>query len=109
MRPKTTARAPSHANGAPKGRFKKGDSKPRGSGRKRGTPNRSGTLKEAVIAAANFVGEKRLSAETGKYEPGNGGLVGYMEHLALHNEPAFGRLLARVLPRVKPEAKPECI
>jgi hypothetical protein len=106
MRTKTTARASSRPNGAPKGRFKKGDSKPHGSGRKRGTPNRRGTLKEAVIAAANSVGERR-SAETGKYEPGDGGLVGYMVHLALHNEPVFGRLLARVLPRVKPAAKPE--
>ena len=66
-------------------------------------------MKEAVTAAANFVGEKRLSAEAGTYEPGNGGLVGYMLHLALHNEPVFGRLLARVLPRVKPAAKPKRI
>jgi hypothetical protein len=106
MQPKTTAHAPSRANGALKGRFKKGDPKPQGSGRKRGTPNRSGTLKEAV-AAANSAGEKRLNAKTGKYEPGNSGLVGYPVHLALHNEAAFGKLLARVLPRVKPGAKPE--
>jgi hypothetical protein len=91
---------------ARKGRFKKGGAKPQGSGRKRGTPNRSGTLKEAVIAAANSVGERR-SAENRKYEPENGALVGYMVHLALYNKPVFCRLLARMLPRVKPAAKPE--
>jgi hypothetical protein len=74
-------KASRRANGAHKGRFKKGDAKPQASGRKRGTPNRSGTLKEAVIAAADSVGEKR-SAENDKYEPGNGGLVGYMVHFS---------------------------
>jgi hypothetical protein len=102
MRQKVAACAASRESRAAKGRFKKGDSKPQGSGRKRGTPNRSGTL-SAVIAAATIVGDKRLSAETGKYKPGNGGLVGYMCHLALHNEPVFCRLLARLLPRVKPK------
>jgi hypothetical protein len=80
-------------------RFKKGDSKPDGSGRKRGTPNRmTTTLKEAVVAAAELVGQKQLNEKTGEYEPGEGGLVGYMVHLALHNERAFAMLLGRVLP-----------
>jgi hypothetical protein len=35
--------------------------KPQGSGRKPGTPNcMTTTIKEAVVAAAEFVGEKRL-------------------------------------------------
>jgi hypothetical protein len=74
MKPRTTSYASSRADGAT-GRFKKGESKPPGSGRKRGTPNRmSGTLKEAVIAAADAVGEKRLNDKTGEYESGGGGL-----------------------------------
>jgi hypothetical protein len=107
MQPKTTAYASSRANSTTS-RFKKGDSKPQGSGRKRGTPNRmSGTLKEAIIAAANSVGEKKLNDKTGKHEPGDGGLTGYLLHLALHNESAFCALLARVLPLHKVEEKPK--
>jgi hypothetical protein len=106
MQPKIAACVPSRANGAT-GRFKKGDPKPEGSGRKPGTPNyMTTTIKEAVVAAANFVGEKRLNAKTGEYEPGDGGLNGYMIHLALHNETAFCMLLGRTLPlNVKAEVK----
>jgi hypothetical protein len=67
----------------------------------------SGTLKEAVIAAADAVGEKRLNDKTGEYESGGGGLAGYLLHLALHNESAFCALLARVLPLHKVEEKPK--
>ena len=82
MKAKMTGRRPSRANGT-KGRFKKGDSKPPGSGRKRGTPNRkSATLKEAYAVAASLVGEKTFNKKTGKYEPGDDDLVGYMLHLA---------------------------
>jgi hypothetical protein len=106
MQPKMTACVPSRANGAT-GRFKKGDPKPQGSGRKHGTPNSmTATIKEAVVAAANFVGEKRLSEKSNKYEPGDGGLIGFMIHLALHNESAFCMLLGRALPlHVKAEVK----
>jgi hypothetical protein len=106
MEPKIAACVPSRANGAT-GRFKKGDPKPQGSGRKPGTPNcMTTTIKEAVVAAANFVGEKRLNVETDQYEPGDGGLIGFMIHLALHNESAFCMLLGRALPlHVKAEVK----
>jgi hypothetical protein len=98
MTAKLPACVPNRAVGS-RGRFKKGDSKPEGSGRKRGTPNRmTTTLKEAVIAAAELVGEKKWNEKTGEYEPGEGGLVGYMVHLALHNESVFAMLLGRVLP-----------
>lgn len=61
-----------------------------GKGRKAGTPNKVTTaLKEAILAAANAVGED-----------GNGrdGLLGYCKRLALKDPKSFSTLLGKVLP-----------
>jgi hypothetical protein len=69
-------------------------------GRVRGKPNYlTVAMKDAIVAAAEIVGHKRLDKKTGAYSRrGPGGLTGYMEYLALHNEPVFGALLGKVLP-----------
>jgi hypothetical protein len=81
-------------------RFKKGDKRPAGAGRRRGVPNRlTIALKDAIIAAAETAGEKKYSKATGSYTKcGPGGLLGYVKHLALHREELFTPLLAKVLP-----------
>jgi hypothetical protein len=56
-------------------------------------------MRDAVIQAMEYAGQKRLNPKTGKYnKPGPGGLLGYMVHLALNNEQAFAPLALRVLP-----------
>jgi hypothetical protein len=61
-----------------------------GPGRPKGLPNKTTTiLKEAVLIAAENVGNDGA---------GKGGLVGYLQHVAATNVPAFTSLLGRVLP-----------
>lgn len=63
---------------------------PKTGGRKRGTPNKTtATLKEAIIAAAEAVGEDGSGA---------GGLTGYLKHVAATDVKAFATLLGKVLP-----------
>jgi hypothetical protein len=81
-------------------RFKKGDPRPKSSGRKPGQANRiSIALKDAVIAAAEHAGQKYFNKRTGEFDrPGTGGLLGFCTHLALHREDLFTPLLAKVMP-----------
>ena len=59
-------------------------------GRKKGTPNKtSGMLKEAILRAAELVGEDG---------DGKGKTVGYLKMLARSEPKAFAGLLGRVLP-----------
>lgn len=59
-------------------------------GRTKGTPNKtSGLLREAILQAAELVGED------GK---GKGKTVGYLKRLAVDEPKAFAGLLGRVLP-----------
>lgn len=70
-------------------RFSK-DNQPRGRrGRPKGSPNvYSRDIKEAIIAAANIVGEDGQ---------GKDGLVGYMEDLARNEKAIFGGMLRGVM------------
>ena len=66
----------------PQGR-KKGDPKPPGSGRKKGTPNKvSADLKAMTLEALNELGGTK-----------------YMKWLAVNEPSAFCRLLARIIPQ----------
>ena len=69
-------------------------------GRKKGTPNKiTIAMRDAVIEAMEFAGQKKIDPKTGKHnKPGDGGLLGYMIHLALHNEQVFAPLALRVVP-----------
>lgn len=59
-------------------------------GRKKGTPNKTTTaLKEAILLAAEQVGEDGLGAS---------GLVGYLRRVAKEDVKAFSTLLGKVLP-----------
>lgn len=61
-----------------------------GMGRKKGQVNKTtATLKEAILLAAQDVGED------GK---GRGGLTGYLRRVAMEDVKAFSGLLGRVLP-----------
>lgn len=81
-------------------RFEKGHKKVPGSGRPRGQKNHlTLALKDAIVAAAEYAGQKKLNKETGEYTlPGRGGLLGFLQHLALHREELFTPMLSRVLP-----------
>jgi hypothetical protein len=81
-------------------RFKKGDPRPKGSGRKRGQQNRiTVALRDAVITAAELLGEKLYEKKTGAYtRRGKGGLIGYCVHLGKHHDAVFATLLGKVLP-----------
>src|SRR4051812_42634900 len=62
----------------------------RGEGRAPGVPNKiTKDLKEGVLTAA---------ANIGRDGNGEGGLVGFLEDLALHHKKAFTSLLVKVLP-----------
>ena len=78
-----------------------------GPGRKRGVPNKTtSVLKEAIlIAAANSgdcIAQQMLekALEDGNAIEANGGLVGYLEHIALNFPQQFIPLLGKVLPLV---------
>lgn len=59
-------------------------------GRKKGTPNKTtATLKEAILKAAEEVGEDN---------EGQGGLTGYLRKVAKEDVKAFSSLLGKVLP-----------
>src|SRR4051794_9117225 len=81
-------------------RFKKGEPRPKGSGRKKGTPNRmTVALKDAVIAAAETRGYMRKNKK-GKYTAtGKGGLQAYMNMLATEHVELFATaFLAKMIP-----------
>lgn len=62
----------------------------RGKGRKKGVPNKTtAALKEAILAAA---------AEVGEDGGGEGGLTGYLVHIARKDIKAMAGLLGKVLP-----------
>ena len=78
-----------------------------GPGRKRGVPNKTtSVLKEAIlIAAANSgdcIAQQMLEKALGDGNAiqANGGLVGYLEHIALNFPQQFIPLLGKVLPLV---------
>ena len=59
-------------------------------GRQKGTPNKTtATLKEAILRAAEAVGEDKK---------GRGGLEGYLRRVAKEDVKAFSALLGKVLP-----------
>ena len=59
-------------------------------GRQKGTPNKTtATLKEAILRAAEAVGEDTR---------GRGGLEGYLRRVAKEDVKAFSALLGKVLP-----------
>lgn len=71
-------------------RFKKGDPRPEGAGRKKGQVNKiTPLLKEAIIMAAE--------AE-GRDQNGKDGLIGYLRVLSRREPAVFGRLLEKLLP-----------
>ena len=78
--------------------FQKGRKKD--GGRKKGTPNKSTVrLKDAILTAAEFVGENGyVDKESGKIVRGTNGLVGYLAKLAINSPDLFVPLLGRVLP-----------
>ena len=81
-------------------KFKKGHKRLPGAGRRKGSRNKlSLAMKDAVLMAAEIVGEKQQHSETHEYtEPGPDGLLGYMVYLARFNETAYTSLLRAVLP-----------
>lgn len=78
-------------------RFKKGDPRPVGAGRRPGQANRTTTvLKLAILNSAADVG---FPKQKGRYwKPGPGGLEGYLRWLAMYEPKSFATLLGRVLP-----------
>jgi hypothetical protein len=84
------ARPNANPNLLRKHNFKKGDKKPPGAGRARGTPNkRTAILRDAILQAAELVGQD------GK---GKNGLTGYLMMLAQREKAVYARLLEKVLP-----------
>jgi hypothetical protein len=69
-------------------------------GRPKGVPNKmTMAMKDAIIAAAETLGEKKWSVANKAYtRNGPGGLYGYMLHLGRHHENLFAPLLGKVLP-----------
>jgi hypothetical protein len=84
----------------PKTAFKKGTPKPPTSGRKPGQANHvTIAMRDAVVQAMEYAGEKRWNPKTKAWDKaGPGGMLGYMMHLALHNEALFAPFALRVLP-----------
>lgn len=70
--------------------FKKGEPRPEGSGRKKGSTNKiTPLLKEAIIMAAEAEGSD---------QQGKDGLIGYLRVLARREPAVFGRLVEKLLP-----------
>ena len=77
-------------------------------GRKPGTPNKTTTiLKEAILVAAancgDFLAQQRMQQaleDNGELLEANGGLVGFLEYVAMHETKSFVPLLGKVLPLV---------
>jgi hypothetical protein len=80
-----------------KGGFEKGH--PRFGGCKKGSKNLfTMQMKDAILHAMELAGKKNKNEETGEYNlPGEGGLKGYMLHLALNNEQVFCHAFASKL------------
>jgi len=71
-------------------RFKKGEPRPEGAGRKPGQKNKTTTLlKEAIILAAEAEGRDGAGKE---------GLVGFLRSLSRREPAVFGRLMEKLLP-----------
>jgi len=71
-------------------RFKKGDPRPAGAGRKKGSVNRvSMLMKDAILIAAELEGSDRR---------GKDGLIGYFRMLSRREPVVYGRLLEKLLP-----------
>lgn len=91
-------------------RFQRGDSRPPGSGRVIGQPNKTTQLlKDAILMAAEMVGEVEEIVLEGSGEDderpriklkysGKDGLTGYLRWLATKHPASFTTLLAKVLP-----------
>jgi general stress protein YciG len=81
-------------------RFKKGQQRLPNSGRKPGQANHMTiAMRDAVVQAMEYAGEKRWNRKTKAWDKaGPGGMLGYMIHLALHNEALFTPFAQRVLP-----------
>lgn len=78
-------------------RFKKGDPRPAGAGRRPGQANRTTTvLKLAILNSAADVGFPKQKGR--HWKPGPGGLEGYLRWLAMYEPKSFSMLLGRVLP-----------
>ena len=85
---------PKSPNPKRRGGPKKGSPKAPGSGRKKGTSNKSTQLlKDAVLMAAELCGDKLDPTDKG-----HGGLVTYLEKQAVEQPVAFMALLGRILP-----------
>jgi hypothetical protein len=81
-------------------RFKKGMKRAKGAGRKPGQQNRiSVALRDAIINAAEYAGHKRYNPQTQEFDlPGEGGLQGYCDYVALKDDGLMVQMLLRVLP-----------
>lgn len=78
-------------------RFKKGDPRPAGAGRRPGQLNRFTTvLKVAILNAGERAGFPKIKGK--KIQPGPGGLESYLVWLALYEPKSYATLLGRVLP-----------
>lgn len=74
--------------------FQKGQPRPEGAGRAKGTENKvKSLLKDALILAASNVGNAKTSLKHG-----TGGLIGYLERCAVVERVAYMRLLEKLLP-----------
>ena len=96
-------------NPNPAARFKKGESRSAGAGRKAGVPNKTTQdLKEAILNSAEQLGYLKevpiLNAAgmpSGRFDlvhSGEGGITGYLVWLGKNNPAAYAPLLGRVLP-----------
>lgn len=74
----------------PKHRFKKGDPRPEGAGRQKGSKNKlTVLLKDAILQAAELEGSDRH---------GKGGLVGFLRMYSRKHPVVYGRLMEKLLP-----------
>lgn len=70
--------------------FKKGEKRPEGSGRQKGSTNKvTALLKDAILQAAELEGSN---------QQGKDGLIGYLRVLSRREPVVFGRLLEKLLP-----------
>lgn len=82
------------------GRFKKGDPRPPGAGRRPGSPNRTTVLvKHAILNAGMYAGYPIWDKQTKRWrQTGDQELTGYLTWLSLTHPSAYASLLGRVLP-----------
>jgi hypothetical protein len=92
--------------GANQRTFRKGHKK--AGGRQRGSKNRVPiALRDAIIAAAEQVGNNLIDKDGNFKRDGDGGLLGFCVHLARHHKHLFAPLLGKVLPMHTPAAVAE--